>query len=130
MKGTFELYKGEVLKILIGQEGAETTGGLSSGGGGGTFVARFNNTPLIIAGGGGGMQWLFRQYASCDGTTLTSGQRSYLGVKCRAGDASDEVNAGGSEGHGATAGKGDLGGGGGGFYTNGGSGWQLWGKEV
>ncbi|XP_078660924.1 uncharacterized protein LOC144905240 [Branchiostoma floridae x Branchiostoma belcheri] len=126
MKGTFELYKGEVLKILIGQEGAETTGGLSAGGGGGTFVAWFINTPLIIAGGGGGMQWLFRQYASCDGTTLTSGQRSYSGVKCREGNASDEVNAGGSEGHGATDGKGGLGGGGGGFYTNGGSGRKFW----
>ncbi|XP_019639802.1 PREDICTED: LOW QUALITY PROTEIN: uncharacterized protein LOC109481667 [Branchiostoma belcheri] len=124
MMGTFKLHKGEVLKILIGQE-TMTKGGLSSGGGGGTFVARFNNTPLIIAGGGGGMQWLHRQYASCDGTTLTSGQRSYLGVKGRVGNVSDEVNAGGSEGHGATDGKGNVGGGGGGFYTNGGSGRQF-----
>ncbi|KAI8513022.1 hypothetical protein Bbelb_096610 [Branchiostoma belcheri] len=124
MRGNFELHKGEVLKILIGQE-TVTKGGMSSGGGGGTFVARFNNTPLIIAGGGGGMQWLFRQYASCDGTTLTSGQRSYLGVKSRVGNVSNEVNAGGSEGHGATDGKGTLGGGGGGFYTNGGSGRQF-----
>ncbi|XP_019639803.1 PREDICTED: TATA-binding protein-associated factor 2N-like [Branchiostoma belcheri] len=124
MMGTFELHKGEVLKILIGQE-TVAKGGMSSGGGGGTFVARFNNTPLIIAGGGGGMQWLSRRYGSCDGTTLTSGQRSYVGVKGRAGNVSDEVNAGGTNGHGATDGKGDLGGGGGGFYTNGGSGREF-----
>ncbi|KAI8513021.1 hypothetical protein Bbelb_096600 [Branchiostoma belcheri] len=121
MRGNFKLHKGEVLKILIGQEGAETKGGLSSGGGGGTFVARFNNTPLIIAGGGGGMQWLSRQYASCDGTTLPSGQRSYLGVKGREGNASDEVNAGGGRQFGAR-GSGTSGGEGGYAFMNGGKG--------
>ncbi|CAH1256280.1 Hypp1640 [Branchiostoma lanceolatum] len=120
MRGTFSLIKGEVLKILVGQEGAKTKGNLSAGGGGGTFVTSFNNTPLIIAGGGGGMQWLARLYESCDGTTLTSGQKSYVGVRGRAGKPEDEVNAGGSDGHGATEGNGDLGGGGGGFLTNGG----------
>eukprot|EP00058_Branchiostoma_floridae_P005529 XP_002591017.1 hypothetical protein BRAFLDRAFT_69430 [Branchiostoma floridae] len=122
MKGTFNLTQGEVLKILVGQEGVKTTGGMSAGGGGGTFVTRLNNMPLIIAGGGGGIQWLTRAYESCDGTTLTSGQKSYKGVVGRAGNSNDEVNAGGSDGHGATEGTGGLGGGGGGLLTNGGSG--------
>ncbi|XP_035671948.1 glycine-rich cell wall structural protein 1.0-like [Branchiostoma floridae] len=125
MKGTFNLTQGDVLKILVGQEGVGTSGSLSTGGGGGTFVTRLNNTPLIIAGGGGGMQWLSRVYESCDGTTLTSGQRSYKGTKGRAGNSDDEVNAGGSDGHGATEGKGYLGGGGGGLLTNGGSGYLF-----
>ncbi|XP_078661492.1 uncharacterized protein LOC144905624 [Branchiostoma floridae x Branchiostoma belcheri] len=85
MSGTFRLYKGEVLKILVGQEGLDSTRWFSSGGGGGTFVTRFNNTPLIIAGGGGGIEWLEQRFATCDGTTLTSGQTSYRGEARMAG---------------------------------------------
>ncbi|KAI8513014.1 hypothetical protein Bbelb_096530 [Branchiostoma belcheri] len=90
MGGTFHLTKGEELKVLVGQEGAETAAGLSAGGGGGTFVTRFNNTPLIIAGGGGGIAWLDRRYVSCDGTTLASGQTSYKGAMLRAGNSNDD----------------------------------------
>jgi hypothetical protein len=59
MAGDFNLTKGEVLKILVGQKGSDAkfdqyaSGG--NGGGGGTFVVRAtNNMPLVIAGGGGG----------------------------------------------------------------------------
>ncbi|PFX14873.1 hypothetical protein AWC38_SpisGene20937 [Stylophora pistillata] len=55
MIGTFRLTKGEVIQILVGQEGGINTVEKSSGGGGGTFVVRGANTPLIIAGGGGGV---------------------------------------------------------------------------
>ncbi|XP_066275133.1 uncharacterized protein [Branchiostoma lanceolatum] len=116
---------GEVLKILVGQEGAENLVGFSAGGGGGTFVTRLDNTALIIAGGGGGIEWLDVRYETCDGTTLTSGQRSYKGGVGRPGNSNDEVFAGGRNGHGATAGWGKIGGGGGGFLTNGGSGWDF-----
>jgi tripartite motif-containing protein 56 len=40
MRGEFELNKGDVLKILVGQEGGINSRSQSSGGGGGTFVAR------------------------------------------------------------------------------------------
>ena len=62
MKGTFDVIPGEVLKILVGQQGtadqAQTPlhnfNVYGSSGGGGTFIVKSNNTPLIIAGGGGG----------------------------------------------------------------------------
>ena len=54
--GSFELERGQRLKILVGQEGQisfkfkESPGG----GGGGTFVTFMDNSPLVVAGGGGG----------------------------------------------------------------------------
>jgi hypothetical protein len=48
MRGDFNLSKGEVIKILVGQTGSLTYGG----GGGGTFVTKIDNTPLIVSGGG------------------------------------------------------------------------------
>ncbi|KAI8502441.1 hypothetical protein Bbelb_200290 [Branchiostoma belcheri] len=114
MKGTFQLTKGEVLKILVGQEGAENLGYNSgAGGGGGTFVTRADNTPLIIAGGGGGGTGLFRHNTLSDGNTET------------AGNSSSNGNAGGKRGAGAWdggKGSGSVGGGGGGLFTDGASG--------
>ena len=59
MAGDFNLTKGEVLKVLVGQKGSDAkfdqyaSGG--NGGGGGTFVVRAtNSTPLVTAGRGGG----------------------------------------------------------------------------
>lgn len=57
--GTFNLKKGDVLSVVIGQPGnyaseigASETGG---GGGGGTFVwVNSEEIPLVVAGGGGG----------------------------------------------------------------------------
>ena len=56
MKGTFVLFKGMVLAILVGQQGVVKTSGCNAGGGGGTFVWEKNSTtqPLIVGGGGGG----------------------------------------------------------------------------
>ncbi len=74
MSGDFDLKKGDVLKILVGQEGVKNTASQSSGGGGGTFVATSSNTPLIVAGGGGGIENLKTRLANCDATTATSGR--------------------------------------------------------
>ncbi|WP_372794912.1 beta strand repeat-containing protein, partial [Lutibacter sp.] len=57
--GEFSLTAGQVLKIVVGQEGTEnTSGNLANGGGcggGGSFVwINGQFTPLIVAGGGGG----------------------------------------------------------------------------
>ena len=56
MKGTFNLTRGTLLKILVGQAGSQGTVGkpLPGGGGGGTFVISSWNGVLIVAGGGGG----------------------------------------------------------------------------
>jgi hypothetical protein len=56
MRGDFTLTQGEIISILVGQQGTSKSSGCNSGGGGGTFVWRQSSTtlPLIVAGGGGG----------------------------------------------------------------------------
>ena len=77
MKGTFRLFKGEKIQILVGQEGGINKRGSSSGGGGGTFVVRGSNTPLIIAGGGGGIESASSRHSGCDASTGTTGNAGY-----------------------------------------------------
>ena len=92
MIGTFTLSSGEIIQILVGQEGMINNRSLypfASGGGGGTFVVRGRNTPLIIAGGGGGILTLKSRQPGCDGSTGTSGNPGYRSW------------SGGSNGHGA-----------------------------
>ncbi|WP_113672724.1 glycine-rich protein [Vallitalea guaymasensis] len=53
MTGDFQLTKGQVIEILVGQQGLRHDEG--AGGGGGTFVVSHSNqNALIVAGGGGG----------------------------------------------------------------------------
>ena len=58
MVGNFNLTQGQVLRIVVGQQGVDGTGGSAAnnggGGGGGSFVLDLSNTFTIIAGGGGG----------------------------------------------------------------------------
>ena len=57
MKGTFNLTRGTLLRILVGQAGSTGAVGVSpspGGGGGGTFITSSSNAALIVAGGGGG----------------------------------------------------------------------------
>ena len=52
---TTTLTQGEIIKILVGQQGVFVPDyGFPGGGGGGTFVVRETKTPIIVAGGGGG----------------------------------------------------------------------------
>ena len=95
MGGEFDLNKGDVLKILVGQEGVKNTASYASGGGGGTFVATSSNTPLIVAGGGGGVQKLRIRMKNCDASTGTSGRKN----QCRNGCA---IWSGGANGNGAS----------------------------
>ena len=80
VSGTFALYEGDKLQILVGQEGSYEYyyGG---GGGGGSFVAQGtsygNATPLIIAGGGGGGGYNSGNYV--DGQTGNSGSNGGAG---------------------------------------------------
>ena len=89
MSGTFSLSKGEIIRILVGQEGGVNNVGNSAGGGGGTFVVRGSRTPLITAGGGGGMEAVTSRHSGCDASTSTSGNPGYRSW------------SGGSNGHGA-----------------------------
>ncbi|MFP4458289.1 MAG: hypothetical protein ACLFSQ_01735 [Candidatus Zixiibacteriota bacterium] len=69
--GDFSLTEGEILKILVGQEGtALTSSRYDFSGGGGSFVTDISNNPLIIAGGGGGAEI---SGAGSNGQTGTSG---------------------------------------------------------
>ena len=89
MIGTFRLNKGEVIQILVGQEGGINKMYYSSGGGGGTFVVRGADSPLIIAGGGGGTDRIMSRHKGCDASTNTTGNPGYKSW------------SGGSNGHGA-----------------------------
>jgi Secretion system C-terminal sorting domain/Ig-like domain CHU_C associated len=108
MQGEFMLTTGDILKILVGQEGApvDAISTSSASGGGGSFVTLFDNTPLIIAGGGGGNQGT--TVATSHGDTLTSGQTGY---------GASSVGVGGTSGDGGIASPNS--GGGGGLLTNG-----------
>ena len=76
MRGDFDLNKGEVIKILVGQKALVNTVYQSSGGGGGSFVARNNNIPLLVAGGGGGLEKLNKRLENCDASNKTSGKKN------------------------------------------------------
>ena len=102
MIGTFNLLGGDIIQILVGQEGGIRHNDLSSaaggvpiavggggGGGGGTFVVRGGNTPLIVAGGGGGLSAVTSRHEGCDANTNTSGNPGY------------NSGSGGSNGHGS-----------------------------
>ncbi|XP_066274689.1 uncharacterized protein [Branchiostoma lanceolatum] len=104
VRGLFQVQKGEILKILVGQEGSENKVSCGVGGGGGTFVTKADNTPLIIAGGGGGGRGLRTRMGNSlnDGTVSSSGNRSY-------GGGNSVGLSGGSEGHGATDDSGYVG---------------------
>jgi len=55
IQGDFTLAQGEVLLILVGQQGISGGGSYAQGGGGGSFVTKSDNTILVIGGGGGSM---------------------------------------------------------------------------
>ena len=114
--GDFQLNAGDVLQIIVGQEGLAQGGG---GGGGGSFVwINGQNVPLVVAGGGGG-----------------SGDEGQSGVPLafNGKDAvviQDGTSSGANVGQGGTAGSGGLSGGGGagaGWLANG-AGGALGGK--
>ena len=89
MIGTFSLTRGEILRILVGQEGGINRADYAAGGGGGTFVVRGSNTLLIVAGGGGGIEQARSRHAGCDASTGTTGNPGYRSW------------SGGNNGHGA-----------------------------
>ena len=84
MKGDFTLSAGDVLKILVGQQGSTSTY-KAGGGGGGTYVVKKTGsgatdiTALIIAGGGSGGGGNNNPGNGQPGLTGTSGGNSTQG---------------------------------------------------
>ena len=91
MVATFNLSRGEIDHILVGQEGGKRHNGVG-GGGGGTFVVQGSNTSLIVAGGGGGVKSVTVRHQGCDASTNTSGNPGHKSW------------SGGGNGHGAETG--------------------------
>lgn len=117
MVGVVNVTPGQVIQVLVGEQGASGTQG---GGGGGSFVVAPGNTPLVVAGGGGGAYYSSYTSGSANmaGSVNTSGNSGYHGMN------GTVEGLGGSNGNGGASGNtytGD-GSGGGGFYTNGGDG--------
>lgn len=111
--GTVTLKQGDVISVLVGQEGGAYAYG--GGGGGGSFVVKGNTlsgTPLIIGGGGGGASSAsdLKAYGQ-DGSFNTSGTSS-------SGSSSPSGGSGGYGGYSVPAGS-YRGGSGGGFYSDG-----------
>ncbi len=108
MQGEFNLIAGQVLQIVVGQQGQSGTGAVnnSGGGGGGSFVVLGIDSLLIAAGGGGAGSL---NAPGGNASTLTLG-------------GSTIWNGAGDNGNGGTSGitNGDAAGGGG-FYTDGGN---------
>ncbi len=78
MRGDFTLTAGEVIRILVGQQGKSGTN--DGGGGGGTYVAKqTGNVPLIVAGGGGGGGYMAPYGAGMDAVTATNGTNDRAG---------------------------------------------------
>lgn len=127
MRGDFELVQGEVIRILVGQQGLqppEFTGCRSGGGGGGTFVVRApyttNESILVIAGGGGGG-------GTAGGDGLNTGVAAVItqnGTSSRGNNTFGGLNGNGGgvpTSNCANYGSSNQSGSGGGFFTNGGA---------
>lgn len=112
LAGNFSLSAGDVIVILVGQQGQNYSGNRNMSGGGGTYV--YNNTTgqiLVIAGGGGGAPG---SYASANGSTAQNGNNG-------------EYGSSGIDGVGGTGGNG---GGGSSCRGGGGGGWSGMGAIV
>ena len=109
VSGEFQLTAGEVLSVIIGQQGTgipTTANNHGGGGGGGSFVFDQSGNPLIIAGGGGGASYL--------GNPGYGGSSTPSSVGGGYGQSS-----GGNGGYTDNGGGGGTGAGGGGLYADG-----------
>ncbi len=122
MQGDFSFTQGQIVKILVGQQGAAYGPG-SGGGGGGSFVVDNSNTPLIVAGGGGGGGNLV---AGTNGLTGTTGGNATAGGSGGASSggvgSSQTYGGGGGGGYSIGANGGNQIGSGGGLGAAGGGG--------
>jgi len=90
MRGDFELFGGDVIMIVVGQEGVRNTSGNTANGGGhgggGSFVWKSGeSSPLVAAGGGGGGSITNTSYSAIylpgkGGTTDIDGLESWANL--------------------------------------------------
>ena len=107
------LQKGDVIKILVGQQGS-TGLAKGGGGGGGSFVVKDVSYAIIVAGGGGGIgSWSTSEYINSNASLSTTGNKG--------GDGSITNGNGGINGEGGAAATQGYGSGGGGLLGNGGN---------
>jgi cysteine-rich repeat protein len=126
VKGTFQLQKGQIVSIVVGQMGQVTSQGAAygGGGGGGTFVYldAMAATPLLVAAGGGGQAENSCSVAGAGGAGSHT-QTPTLGAG-GTGSAPGGSNGNGGPG-GLNTGVYSTGGGGGGWLSNGADGLNL-----
>lgn len=77
IRGDFDLEAGDVLKILVGQEGGGSTGSYATGGGGATWVREGDGTVLMTAAGGGANGYNYTYASTCGGQAGTSARRNF-----------------------------------------------------
>jgi hypothetical protein len=119
LSSEYELTAGEVIYILVGQMGSQSSGGSSynSSGGGGTFVyfSAGDDLPLVVAGGGGGGSYGTSTYSQMDASLGETGQSGVnSGGSTGGSGGSDGLGGTGSYQYVAGAGAGWVGDGGGG----------------
>lgn len=123
IEGEFLLTQGQVIRILVGQQGVTQAGEPNSvGGGGGTFVVLNPATAisdiLVIAGGGGGSASTL--YPNANANTGNAGNNGHVDAGVANPDGLG--GAAGTGGNKSVSGCSlDRGSGGGGFLTDGGS---------
>lgn len=124
LTSTVSLTQGEVIRIAVGQRGANTNAFYGSGGGG-TFVIRspFNSNASIIqiAGGGGGKNSSGNTINAGGNASVTPGSVDTNGKATGGGGGGSSASPGGLNGAvGGNQSTGGYPGGGGGFFGNGG----------
>jgi hypothetical protein len=117
---TFQLVKGEIIRIVCGQFN-DNTSTTAAAGSGGTFIVRSpyntNASILVIAGGGGGSEsnpTQANRNSFGDGNNDTSGLQGIPPVSSTGSGAGGTGGAGGG-----SASSDNCGGGGGGFFSDG-----------
>lgn len=125
MIGNFTVTPGEVLTVLVGQEGNVTSATQSSGGGASAVWNAMGN-PLIVAGGGGGAATLLGTYipVGIDASITEDGNNGYSELN-GLGGSEFRHGVGGTAGNGSTIAGPDgaaHAGNGAGFYTAGAAG--------
>jgi len=105
IKGTFTVTPGQVISIIVGQQGSDQSGGNSgnggAGGGGGSFVYTAGPNLLIAAGGGGGG-------ALYDDAYFASYPNGPVGVGGQSGNCGSASRSCWAGGCGGGSGSGDL----------------------
>jgi len=123
-----DLLQGDVLDILVGQEGGRgqisANGAYAGGGGGGTFIIK-NGSPILVSGGGGGSgEGTGSFIAALPGADASSYENTNGSDGTGYSGSWNSPGTGGVNGNGGNA-SGSGGAGGGGYNTDGSAGYYA-----